>query len=976
MNLVDGSSRKIRVCVVGCIIMLLLPVVSLLAQRTDAELYREAESRFRSKEYAFALDRYGKLIQDYPRSPLIPDAQFRSAVSLFRIGQQNEGLELFQKIQERYSSTRFIVFVPFWIGVIEYNNGNFNAAAKALGTYLEAGEPSLLRQARLYLAICENELGEIDSAASQLERLVYDNFDAKSEAYALTFLTSIYVKQGKYSEALELTYSTMASSLGGTDLLRMQLYRAESLWNTDRRPDARLIYDSLAQAPVEISSIAYQRLFAYHQVSGDEDALQKVVLDAETELAGYSSILAEFWLRIGIESYLQGKSDLAKSYFQRIWNMRDRIPISGLVAVYLAEIESENEKIDEALWYLSSYLEHSSDRRELITYKIGAIHLKAGRLEQAASAFSSFLSEYPTSGTYAEAAYQNAYSLYRLGNFKPALELTENILSSARGGALTSSFLLLKSVLYKLSGDLEAATKSLQEYLPLNEGDVQARMDLIKLYFRLGDFRMVLAEIEEVLETEPFDDPTSPYFLLARYMYGLAYISQQDYVRAVEILSTLTLDQVRAAELLSIYPYILYYRGWALYRSGNYSRAEEDFSALMDGVPEHDLQPWAAYLAGWCAYIQGDYQQAGTYLLKMARDANEELRTKSEFMYAKTLLKLEKIDEAAILFENIHLGNPRSELSDDALFEYAGALTALEQLDNGVEVYLKVWQEYPGSLLAEESLYRRGEILFSAERYESSRDAFYQYRLRFPKGSLYDAALYWGGLAAYESGEAFGAVLLWEKLIESHQESAFRADSLLRTAEIYEDSGDFRKALNFYGELATVYPEEADAVSAGLRSEKLRFLILGQGEQEAELSAIKSQDGTESQSGRDAVYELARIYIYKSGSKQNLAPELLDVLITQTDTDPVNAAKAHYLYGEYYYRKNELQKAAQSFLQTVLANPADRDLSAQALFRAAEMATFSGNKKDAETLVARIESMFPSSSWVEEGKKLLEDRND
>ena len=146
---------------------------------------------------------------------------------------------------------------------------------------------------------------------------------------------------------------------------------------------------------------------------------------------------------------------------------------------------------------------------------------------------------------------------------------------------------------------------------------------------------------------------------------------------------------------------------------------------------------------------------------------------------------------------------------------------------------------------------------------------------------------------------------------------------------------------------------------------------LGQGEREAELSAIISRRGSGTGEGREAMYELARIYIYKSGSKQNLAPDILDELIGFSDVDPEYAAKAYYLYGEYYYRKNELQKAAQSFLQTVLTFPDNRDLSAQALYRAAEMAIISGNRKDAEELVGRIETLFPSSSWKEEGQKLL-----
>ena len=972
------GSRKMRRYrgYLACILVCVGVASPLSAQKSDSELYQEAESRFRLKEYSFALNRYDLLLQEHPRSSLIPDVQFRRAVSLFRLGRQQEAMSLFESIQDRYTSTQFLAFVPFWIGVIEYNSGDYARAAEFLRSYIEAGEPSLLRQARLYLAVCENELGNMEEAVELLEVIVAEGSPSVDDGYALIFLTSLYAKMGRHEEVLELTDTAAAVQLTLLDSQRMNLYRAEALWSNEDFEAARVIYEVLTDAPPEYSSIAYQRLFVYQQRLGNEAALQQIVLDAETELSGNGAILAEFWVRIGIESYSQDRTDLAKSYFQRVWHMRDRIQMSGLVAVYLAEIEAQKGNISEALGYLTAFLDISDDRRELILYRIGTTNLKVGNWEAAAEALAFFLSEYPASLSADEAAYQNAYALYKLGLFTEAVTLVDEVLTSARGGALTSQFLLLKSVLHKENDNLKAAAAALQEYLPLNPHDARARMDLIKLYFRLGSFDQVISEISSVQESEPFSDPSSTYYLLAQYMYGLAHIPKQEYALAAEIFSKLSLSQVQDAGLLVIYPYLLHYRGWALYRDGRYADAEKNFAALIDGVPDHELQPRSAYLAGWCAYVQGKYGQAGTYLLKMGRGADEVLRIKSDFIYAKTLLQQGKTEEAAILFENIYLENPQSELSDDALYEYAGVLVALEKIDEATDYYEQVWLDYPGSILAEESMYKRGEILFSDGRYEAARDAFYEYRLNFPKGTLYDAALYWGGVAAYESGEAFRAVLLWQKLIESHTDSAFRADSLLRTAEIYEDSGDFRKSLNFYGELLQFYPEEAKAVSADLRSEKLRYLILGKGEREAELSALIDKEGSATQTGRAAIYELARIYIYKSGSSQNLAPDLLDELIGQIEVDQSHAAKAYYLYGEYYYRKNELQKAAHSFLQAVLTNPTDTDLSAQSLYKAAEMAKIVGNLEDAEVLVERIETLFPSSPWVDEGRKLLGDADE
>ena len=946
-------------------------VIGLAAQKSDSDLFQDAESRFRAKEYEIALDRYDTLIRQYPRSSYVPDTQFRRAVCFFRLDKQEESLELFRRVEERYSSTQFIAFVPFWTGIAEYNRGNYAAAAADLRRFLEAGEPTLLRQARLYLAISEDKLGNQDTAVQLLERMISENLDPGSDSYSVTLLGSLYMKRQEYDEIISLTDRIALSELAISDMQRMKLYRAEAFWHMDQPAASRQLYEELLDAPPEISSIAYQRLFIFHQREGGEDELQNVVLSAETELAGSSEVLSAFWLRIGIESFQQGKYDLAKSYFLRIWNMRTRVEVGGLVPIYLAEIEKRIGEIGQAVEYLLAYMSLSDDRRELILFRLGGLYLDLASWDSAVTTIQTFLEEFPLSVYRAEGVLQLAYALYELSRYSDAIALINGQLETGQGGAFTSDFLLLRAVLYKKAGNLAEATASLQEYLPLQPSDSKAQMDIIKLHFRQRDFERVIAEIESVQHVEPFSIVTSPYFLLSRYMLGLSYISRQDYVRASEILEQLNLASMEKADLVLIYPYVLYYRGWTYYRSGIYDRAEENFSRLIETSPDHDLQPRAAYLAGWCAYVQGRYGASGDYLQKIPRTAEETLKIKGDFMYAKSLLSDGKVEEAAVLFEDIYLNYPESTLTDDALFEYAGVLSTIGKVDESIENYRKLWKEFPKSPLSEEGMYRRGELLFSTAEYSQAREAFYEYRQQFPRGKLFDAALYWGGMASFNSAEPFGAVLLWEKIIDSYIDSTFRADALLRTAEIYEESGDFRKALNFYGELIKLYPAEARAASAERRTEKLRFLILGQGEREAELSAVISTDGSGSRQGRAAMLELARIYIYKSGSQQNQAPTLLDELIEREQDDPEIAARAHYLYGEYYYRKNDLQIAAKSFLNAVLLYPEDRDLAAQSLYKAAEMASLAGNRAEARALVERIETLFPSSQWVEAGKKLL-----
>lgn len=954
-----------------CSLFAFFAVTAGFAQSEDKQLFQEAESRFRARDYEFALEFYGSLIDDFPLSGYVPDAQFRRAVCLFRLDRSSEALELFKLVERRFPSSRFIAFVPFWIGVIEYNNKNYKEAAYYLRNYLEQEESSLVGQAKLTLAVSENTLGNVDAAIELLEDMLKGPVDA--DVYANILLNSLYIKQGRYTDVLDLVGGTDLSSVSDDQAWRLGLYEAEAYWHLERREEAVALYDQLLDAPPEISSVAFQRLFIYHDQTGNENALQNVVNTAEVRLAGFPEVLSEFWLRIGIESFREGKKDLAQSYFQRIWNMGNRADISGLVPLYLADILFEDGQKQQAIDILRSFLAVSYDQSEFIISRLAGFYLETGDWENAATYYSEFLSNFSESDYYSEMSYLLAYSLFMMERDTEALDVVGEVLQSARGGAFIVQLLRLQSILYKRTGDTVAAIGALQEYLPRNPEDAKARMDLIKLYFQRKEYENVISEVGKVKDVEPFSTAASSYFLLSRYMYGLAFISQKRYEEAAAILSEISHTSVEDTDLSIIYPYVLFYRGWAYYRISDYERAEVQFEELIREYPLHELQPRSAYLAGWCAFATGAYDRAEAHFIMLSQDADEATRIKTSFMLAKSLDSQGKSEEAAILFEDIYLNNPQSDIADDALFEYAGVLASLGQTEQSVASYKRLFIELSDSTLAEEAMYKRGELFFDRERYDDSREAFYEYRIEFPKGKLIDAALYWGGMASFEAGEAFGAVLLWEKLVENYRESAFRADALRRTAEIYEESGDFRKALNYYGELISVYPEEAKAIDAERKAEVLRYLILGEGEREAELLAVIDEEGSASSEGREAMLELARIYIYKSGSKQNQAPALLDDLIAKQADDPSVAARAQYYYGEYYYRKNDLKRAANEFLKTATVNPEDRDLVAQAMYRAAEMTKLAGNISEARALVDKLEELFPSSQWVESGRKLLEE---
>jgi TolA-binding protein len=788
---------------------------------------------------------------------------------------------------------------------------------------------------------------------------------------------SLALRAGQPEQVVDVFERVTVSRVPDEWRHRLLLYAAEAYWAQDELETAEELYREVLSAPPEISSVAYQRLFMAAQQREDDEALRRIIRQAETELAGMPSVLKEFWLRIGIESYRDQKPDLSESYLQRVWDLRESHAISGTVPLYLAALLDDRGDTDAAIEVLEAYLtkEANQEHRDLVLLRLGNLYVDTELWDLAADRLERFLGEYPASALTADAGYLYVYTLYRQNRYRDALERIQWLFDEARTGSHTFQLLRMRALLHRLSGDDQQAVSTLRSYIPLNREDIGARLDLVKILFQMDEYRDVIREVESMTGDFPDLNRTHPgAYLAAQYLVGLSHIALKDYAPAVAALQVMSQEQLEQHELATIYPYALFYHGWSLYRLNEYRDAVTVFRRFTEYDPGHELSDRAHYLAGWCAYSAEDYETASEFFSALVHGfRSTPLEDKGRFLLAKSLAAEEKNEEAAMTFQTLYVDGAESAFSDDARFEHANLLLVMGREEQAVKEYYELYQRFPRSPLAEEALYKRGEILYGGGEYHEARDAFYLYRQSFPRGKLVDAALYWGGLAAASVDETFGALLLWEKLIDQYLESPFRSDAIHRSAEIYAESGDFRKALSLYTEMLAVYPDEAAAVEAENRADELRYLLLGLSDREAELSAtIGREGGARTTTGREALVELARLYIYEGAGKQDLAVSMLNDVIKHQDEDPESAAQAQYLIGEYHFRQGNLNKAGNAFLDAALMNPSDRDHMAQSMYRAAEMTQLAGNDREARALVDRIVENFPYSQWAEEGRKLLE----
>ncbi len=952
---------------------------------TDDELFIEAENRYLNRNYLYALEAYNELVDRFPLSDRVPDAQYRRGVCLYRLSRYAESLKVFADIEKRYPSTRYFDYIYFWQGIGLYQLGNYSQAVDALASFLRRVEdPEMTPQALLYRGLAQLTLGGFSAASQGLSVLVQDYPASAFSNYGVVLLLYAYLKEGRYDGLLDLTGRVREDSLSERWRPRYRFYKAEALWEKGSPEEAKGLYESLLESEPQIAAVAYRRLFMLAQGRQDLAGMQELVQRAEKRFADTPAVLEDLWIRAGIESFRQGNLAQAETFLLRVWNLPDRQRLNQAVPLYLAEIQVRQKRPEEARKLLEAYLALKPPDSGYILIRLGDISLQEGQFEQAALYYKRFMDENPDSPRVQEASYLLAYSRYRRGYLDSAYEAASTLLRAVAGqppaarqqrassDSLYRNLVDLNVAILKQKGDNRQAAQLLKSYIAEHPQDVGRRIHYLKLLYVLKDYQAILVTTEGILKEFPRLAEENPQaYLTASYLRGLAQVTRKAYREAIQSLGEITEERVRKAGIALILPYAQYYLGWSHYRAGGYQQARDLLLRMIDANPDHPLIARSLYLVGWCTYNLGDYAPAAEYFARLAR-MNTDLTPQAAFLQGKSLLTLEKYTEAAEIFQNLLREYPSSPFAADSLFEFAGITARLGDIHRAAESYRSLYQRYPDSPLAGEALYKRGEVYFEKEMYAEARDAFYEYRRAFPQGRLQDAALYWGAQSSLKLSESFGAVLLLEKLVDSYPASPFRSDALREAAEIYAQREDFRRALNLITRMIAEYPAEAQAARASQLADEYRYRLTGMGDREAVLSAtIDQEGGARTPTGRAAMIELARMYLYESGSRMDFAYQMLSKVVDRKE-DPKTAAQAQYLIGEYFYRKSDPVTAANEFLKAALLQSGDADLAASSIYRAAEMMSLAGKRREVEELVRRLDERFPNSQWTLDGRKLLE----
>ena len=966
------------------VVILAAPALLVTAAHDDRDLFEEAERQYLAGSYQVALSRFQELVDQHPLSPYAADARFRSGVALVRLGRYSDAAPVLEALQGEAATVDRLRTAPFWLAIALFHQSELERSAALLRQLV--AQPDIQRtntevyeQSLWYLARAQIAREQHDAAELPLRRLIGIGGSAADEVPVL--LAFVLSKAGDHAAVVELARAYPPAAIGSA-VLRNQYraYHAHALWESGATDAAVALYQVLIEEPeleATVASATLRRLFIAARRRGDLQAMDRYTLAAETSLSTEPQLLADFWLRLGVDNAQRGNHDLADLFLDRVWARGGRGRTATVAALYLSDTRLALGA--DASGVLEEHLRRDPELPWLVDARLGDLAMAAGRFADAAGRYQTALKSLgaadPSAEDLAALEYPLAYALFRAGDLSRALDRVQE--ASARLGeaiAATASpaadLTRLRSLILAAQGRSSDALDASAAYLAQVPGDWAAQLDHLRLLYRERRW----LELQSRADQLPVAGAPADAVVVARYLSGIAAVAQNRPTEALERLEAIDAGAADEAGLSLINPYVAYYRGWALLQLGRPDAAAAVLREAAQRLGPNEIADRIGVLQGEALFAAGSYRQALEPLA--AVPASSPLAARAAYFRAKSYANAGQAADAIAAYRALLQTHRGDALAADAQFELAGVLAANGHAAAAEQAYQVVVDRYPVSPLREDAAFRRGEVLLAAGA-PGAEQAFTDYRRRFPEGRLVDAALYWGGVAAARGGETYRAVLLWELLLERPPAMGvavggaeqFRGAARSDVAEIYIEQGDYAAALGHLQTLAQEAGQGAAARRARDRANEVRFLLSGLDAREADLAAtIDREGGALTATGRQAMLALARIYVLQRDIPDPQALPMLDDLV---GSETAETPQALFLTGELHRRRAEPVEAARAFLEVAAVDAGEPDLTATALVRAVEMLLQVGRRSDAVQIHARLAELFPNSEWEEQSRGLL-----
>jgi tetratricopeptide (TPR) repeat protein len=686
-------------------------------------LYSAAWSSEKMGDHEGAIILYTRVVDDFPRSDQAP-------LCLLRIGRVNteqqrfdEAVEAYRAISENYGETKHASDANYGMGLLFKQQGR---DAEAIAAFAKVGRgarevyvASLIEAANIHISAGRSEEGR-----QLLDKLLAGvTGDRILEATAHYQIAQLDLNNDYYVDAIK-RYTMVIDQYAETEVVRDAHYgRALSYHKANRFTRALADYEwLLKQTLSESLKLKIEFAKALSHAAEGQDAQARVLL-AKVIDSGDETLARNAQLQMISMAEKQDPEEAVRTYEEMLVRLRtqeDRVR----VLIRLASAYFRLGQYDRSVEASQKLLDVAVDANDIANalFVRGNSHFRAGELAKAvqtyqtivdnypqigwarnaqfqigatynklsgggnvqylprmAEAFTRYYTEYPEDEKAVYAYYYGAFALYRMGKWRDASSVFQELQSKYPGSDFAAQSLFRSGeAIFNLAQGVSSEDKMaiyneakgkydavLGNY-PSSEWADDALYNKAWAIINLSDLgdEYTRADALPFFERIVADHPDGDYGAASQFTIGDYYYGGKQYDLAAasyqKFLATFSEDRLKTKDrglrrkatvllghLSEIEAYEVYAKGEGLFDTEQYDEAIEIFQDVIDRFPQSDQAVNAAVNIASAYMAQEEYRKAAEEFQRVVEQYGEDSRFSPQVDFSRQ--QLQALEEARVL---------------------------------------------------------------------------------------------------------------------------------------------------------------------------------------------------------------------------------------------------------------------------------------------------------------------------------------
>jgi TolA-binding protein len=869
-------------------------------KHVDQALYFQGESRYLQGNREGAIEAYGKLVQEQPKSSLRRDAIYALGVAQEELGKFDEAGKTYELFLTEFGEAEDAAALATEI--------HMRKAETILQAGVKAEEAGQADDAKKLFAEAE----AMFAAAAAVEGFA----SADHATYRQALCAS---KQGKFAEAGAL-YAKVADNPQSVYVKEATLDAGRSYYQGQKYEEAEARFRKVLElggSDVPEAAHWLARILIDHKKAYPEAAKLAADMIAKAQDSPYLVNLkvdeadAKFETPDTRAESLKLFAAIAKDHADN--------PLAASALYNAAYSAMQLKQYDEALKFADDFLKTNPDHRLApdVKYVAAESNLFLKKYPEAEKFYADLATSYKQHADLEQWQLRLGLVNYLQQKYAETVAVLSPVVASFKSkDNIAEGQYYIGASQYRQDA-LDAAVAALSASITANpkwRRSDEVLLDLARAQDKQGKHADAIASTKKMLAEFPQSDLLDrAHFQLAQYSYD-----SDDFKTAAAEYAEVVKNWPQSIFV----PHSLYGQGWSQYRLDDNAGAITTFTALIEGHKENRLVPSAHNGRGICRQRTGDFEGgAADFTAFLA--TNPTGQEKADALYNLGLCQagLKRFDEAAKTYETILKDVPDYAGKDKVLYELAWANKSQGKDADAVKYFASITTDHADSPLAAEAFYHVGEDQYSAEKYADAAKSYAAAKAKAGQGDIGEKSTYKLGWANYRLDKFDEAQKSFDEQVKTYPSGALAGDALFMVGECNFKLKKYADAL----------PALEKALAANPSSDTIKVLAL--------LHAGQSAGQLEKPDWQKAVTLLSQIpekhkdsaylpeALYELGwanfnlGQQDKALEFWSEATAASDG--ALAARSRFMMGEVKFAKKDFKGAIEDYVLVVFGYGGD-----------------------------------------------------